>query len=228
MTAKSISKIQCFEQCKAKYKLTYIDNVPLTEQDHLSRGKIIHGILENFNDFEVVHNFMNSDIGKKYYNIIKNAEREVKVGLKVADKHLVSCDFFDPNCIFHGVIDIVNGNVLCDYKTGKAKTQEEQDWSQLEAYALWAFINNDYDEVHVSYLYIEHNTENARTIKRSEINGIAKNILTRISNVIKYDDAPYMEYTQSALCDYCPCNQYCERYKLNHEYLKTLQVKNGF
>lgn len=222
--SKSISKIQCFEQCKNKYKLTYIDKVPLTDQPHLNRGRVIHGMLESFNELEVVHNFLNSEIGKKYYDIIKNANKEVKVGLKVHDKKLVSCDFDDPSCIFHGVIDVAYNNILCDYKTGKAKLFDEQDWSQLEAYALWAFLNNDYDEVKVSYLYIEHNVENSKIIKKSEVNDIAKRLLTRVSNIIKYDSKPFAEYNITALCDYCQCNQYCEKYMALQKGLENLST----
>lgn len=211
---KSISKIQCYEQCKNKYKLTYIDRVPLEEQPHLNKGKKIHSILEDFDNFEIVYNFISSDLGKQYFDIIKNAEKEVKIGLKVQNSQLVSCDFNDPNCLFHGVADIVYNNVICDYKTGKAKEYEYQDWLQLEAYALWMFINKDYDEVKVSYLYVEHNKENSKIIKKSEVNEIAKKLLTKIKNVIDYDKAPVEDFNVTALCDYCQCNRYCKKYAL--------------
>lgn len=210
---KSVSKLQCFEQCKNKYKLTYIDKVQLEEQPHLNKGKAIHSMLEDFNNLEIVCNFINSKIGKKYYNVIKDAKKEVKIGLKIENRHLMSCDFDDPNCLFHGIADVINGNIICDYKTGKAKEYEYQDWLQLEAYAVWLFINYDYEEVHVSYLYIEHDTENEKVIKKSEVNDIVKKLLTKIKNVIDYDKSPTLEYNVTALCDYCQCNKYCQKYK---------------
>lgn len=211
--AKSVSKIQCFEQCKNKYKLTYLDKIPLEGQPHLNKGKAIHAMLEDFTNTEIVFNFLKSDLGQKYYNIIKNANKEVKIGLKIANNQLTSCDFFDSDCLFHGVADIVYQNMICDYKTGKAKQYQYQDWTQLEAYALWMFINTDFDEIKVSYLYIEHNTENAKIISRSQVNAIAKKLLLTIRDIKQYDSNPVQEYNLTALCDYCQCNKYCQRYQ---------------
>lgn len=44
----SVSKLKTFEDCKAKFKFSYIDKLPKKEWEFHSFGKFLHAVLENF------------------------------------------------------------------------------------------------------------------------------------------------------------------------------------
>lgn len=213
MSCSSVSKIQCLESCPNKYKLTYIDKVSQESCDAFEKGKTLHFILEHLEYFDIIRNFFDSDIGKKFYDIIKDGSKEKKIGLTIQNKSIVDCDFNDKNCLIRGVIDVVSSNNIIDYKSGKYVEYNNQKWLQLEFYALWLFSTSNYDEIHVHYVYIEHNKVNSKTFKRSEYNTLVKNVFSKINTVIKYERNPTTEHNISPLCDYCGVRKYCEYYK---------------
>lgn len=44
----SVSKVKTWEQCKAKYRFSYIEHLPKKDHDYLIFGKFLHEILERF------------------------------------------------------------------------------------------------------------------------------------------------------------------------------------
>ena len=215
----SVSKIQSFKQCKYKYRLAYIEKVEQKRFEFFKKGSNIHKAFETFkvSDIEtnnVVSAFFNSEVGKKHFQTILNAEKEVKIGLKKQGKNIVPCVFQDPDAFFHGIIDVLNGNNILDYKTGKKKAFKDQDWTQLMYYAAWLFLKHpEFSEVNIAYLYVEHNHENALTIKREYLSEILKKILINVIEITKYEKNPTEEHKCSNLCEYCGCAESCKFYR---------------
>ena len=219
MAAISVSKITAFRQCKYKYRLSYIEKVEQERFDFFKKGSNVHKAFETFTiaDKEtdgVVSKFFSSEVGKKNLQTILNAEKEVKVGLKIVNGDIVPCEFKDPDAFFHGIIDVLNGNNILDYKTGKKKSFEDQDWTQLMYYAAWLFLKHpEFSEVNIAYLYVEHNHENALTIKREYLNEILKKILVNAIEITKYEGNPTEEHCCSWACEYCGVRNSCKFYK---------------
>lgn len=215
----SVSKIQCFKQCKYKYRLQYIEKVEQEHFEFFKKGSNVHKMFETFTVSDtgtdnVVSRFFNSEVGKKYFKTIVNAEKEVRIGLKIVNGQIVPCEFKDSDAFFHGIIDVLNDNVILDYKTGRKKSFKDQDWMQLMYYAAWLFLKHpEYNEVKISYLYVEHNCENTVTIKRTHVNEILKKMLTNVIEITKYEGNPNEEHKCSWSCDYCSCRGSCKFYK---------------
>lgn len=212
----SVSKINAFKSCKHKYKLIYIDKVEQEQFQFFQKGSQVHKALENLSDptttNSVVSAFLASGIGKKYLDIILTGQKEVCFGLK-NDKSVTPCAFDDPSAFFHGVIDVLNGNYILDYKTGKKKSFEDQDWKQLMFYSAWVFLKHpEFSEVHIAYLYVEHDHENCLTVKREYMNSILEKLLINVNEIGQYTENPTDEHTCSVLCDYCSCRRHCKFY----------------
>ena len=229
----SLSKIQCFEQCPLKYRLKYIDKVETERNIACKRGSSVHHIFENLDILEtfrnpenedalkVVDNFLNSEVGKSLLPIIKNAQKEVKIGLNKGEGTLVPSKY-SRNCLFGGIIDLLNGNHILDYKTGKSKAYDEQDWSQLNWYAIWLFLASDYEEIKITYIYVEHNTENTKILKRSDLNSMMIDMLSRFKNVKQFEEHPTDKQCKSYLCEWCDCKKHGRVYTANAVIINTL------
>ena len=222
--ALSVSRIQCFNQCKYKFRLSYIDKVEQERFDFFKKGSKIHSEFEKLarenidsvktspDSSTVVKNFLVSTTGKKHLETILDSQREVRVGLKIEDNKVIPCGYNDKDCFFHGIIDVLNlkEKTILDYKTGSRKTYKDQDWTQLEYYSAWLFLNSDFDEIKISYLYVEHNHENSKVIKREELNGILKRILTNAIEIKAFNENPSEEHNVSWMCEYCSCKKHCK------------------
>lgn len=220
----SLSRINCFKSCPMKYKMTYMDKLKQESSPALEKGSSIHESLEHLDySNSYVNNFFNSELGKKYKDIIENAKKEVKIGLDIKEGKLVPCDFSE-KCLYRGVIDVLYKNYILDYKSGNY--HEKQDWHQLAYYALWLFLNSDYEEINISYLYIEHNKENSMTLKRSQINYIMKNLVSDIIIVENYESDPKEIYKTSYLCDFCGVRSHCKKNPDNLLKLNSLYNSN--
>lgn len=207
--AYSLSRINLFKACPNAYKLKYIDKVESESSEALEKGTLIHEALEHLNDSnEYVSQFFESDLGKKYKTVIENAQKEVKIGIDLKDKKLIPCSFSD-ECLYRGVIDVLYNNTILDYKSGKYR--KDQSWSQLKYYALWLFLNSDYEEINVSYIFIEHNLENSMTIHRKEVNNISKELITDIYSLMQYDENPIEICNVSWRCPYCSVRKFCKK-----------------
>ena len=202
----SVSKIQAFRQCKYKYRLSYVEKVEQEKFDFFRKGSKIHKAFETFTVAEketdgVVSQFFSSEVGKKNLQTILNGD-------------IVPCEFKDPDAFFHGIIDVLNGNNILDYKTGKKKAFQDQDWTQLMYYAAWLFLKHpEFSEVNIAYLYVEHNHENALTVKREFLNEILKKILVNAIEITKYEGNLTEEHNCSWACEYCGVRSSCKFYK---------------
>lgn len=208
----SFSSLSLYNTCPFAYKLAYIDKIKPVRSTALVKGSNVHSILEKFPDFIaskefkfnenlIVSNFLNSEIGNYFKDVLLNKKtaREFKFGLT---KNFENDTFEDS--FFHGIIDLIffeNDELnLCDYKTGKYK--ENQDFSQLLTYSLY-FKN--YDKIKINYLYVEHNKINSKVVTKEDIEK-TQDFIIKTTDIILQDKT--FRRTGGKHCNWC---QFCEK-----------------
>lgn len=204
-TPYSHSKMTSFLSCPMRFKLAYIDKVkPTRKPDYLQRGIDVHEVLSCYpqTTSETVNRFLQSDIGKKYDRLLRGeTRREVRIGL---DENF-SLQKYSTKSLLNGIIDLIyieDGVVhLVDWKTGKAPVQ--QDWSQLETYAL-AFLKNT--AVNISYVYVDQCIENSKTLLPEDRPRILAKLNTVINNIETCKD---FSRSISWQCSYCQYSAAC-------------------
>ena len=97
---------------------------------------------------------------------------------------------------------------LCDYKTGKAKDLKDQDFSQLIYYALYFFTTYKYiQKVKLSFIYVEHNTENVLELSRESCETFIQQLKQNIKAI--ENDSEFVS-KKSWKCNYCSFKSQCE------------------
>ena len=210
----SFSSLSLYNTCPFAYKLAYIDKVKPVRSTALVKGSNVHSILEKFPDFIaskefkfnenlIVSNFLNSEIGNYFKDILLNKKtaREFKFGLTRDFKN----DTFEDS-FFHGIIDLIffeNDELnLCDYKTGKFK--ENQDFSQLLTYSLY-FKN--YDKIKINYLYVEHNKINSKIVTKEDIEK-TQDFIIKTTDIILQDKT--FRRNCGKHCSWCQFSEKCD------------------
>lgn len=214
----SYSKLSTFLSCPRRFKYQYIDRIETPRPEHFTRGSYIHDILEHYPNKTCpeVDKFINSEVGKKYLNILTDkTAREVRFGYDDAF-NLIK---YSKQAMLNGIIDLIyiKDNIvhLVDWKTGRAKTEEEQDWSQLETYAI-AFLDR-YD-VEIAYVYIDACTENKRLLTKD----LRSTILNKVySNIMRVEACKNYRCNITWQCEYCQFNNICS-YK--EESIENLRI----
>ena len=208
----SFSSLSAYNTCPFSYKLTYIDKIKPVRSTALVKGSNVHSILEKFPDFIaskefkfnenlIVSNFLNSEIGNYFKDILLNKKtaREFKFGLTRDFKN----DTYE-NSFFHGIIDLVyfDKDVLniCDYKTGKYK--ENQDFSQLLTYSIFF---KKYNKIKINYIYVEHNKINSKVVTKEDIEK-TQDFIIKTTDIILQDKT--FRRTGGKHCNWC---QFCEK-----------------
>ena len=208
----SFSSLSAYNTCPFSYKLAYIDKIEPVRSTALVKGSNVHSILEKFPDFIaskefkfnenlIVSNFLNSEIGNYFKDVLLNKKtaREFKFGLTRDFKN----DTYE-NSFFHGIIDLIyfDNDVLniCDYKTGKYK--ENQDFSQLLTYSL--FFKN-YDKIKINYLYVERNKINSKVVTKEDIEK-TQDFIIKTTDIILQDKT--FKRNCGKHCNWC---QFCEK-----------------
>ena len=209
----SFSSLSLYNTCPFAYKLSYIDKVKPVRSTALVKGSNVHSILEKypeiqekeykFNENLIVSNFLNSEIGNYFKDVLLNKKtaREFKFGLT---KNFENDTFKDS--FFHGIIDLIffeNDELnLCDYKTGKFK--ENQDFSQLLTYSLY-FKN--YDKIKINYLYVEHNKINSKIVTKEDIEN-TQNFIIKTTDIILQDKT--FKRNCGKHCSWCQFSEKCD------------------
>ena len=210
----SFSSLSLYNTCPFAYKLSYIDKIKPVRSTALVKGSNVHSILEKFPNFIaskefkfnenlIVSNFLNSEIGNYFKDVLLNKKtaREFKFGLTRDFKNDTFKDSF-----FHGIIDLIffeNDELnLCDYKTGKYK--ENQDFSQLLTYSL--FFKN-YDKIKINYLYVEHNKVNSKVVTKEDIEN-AQNFIIKTTDIISEDKV--FKRNCGKHCAWCQFSEKCD------------------
>ncbi len=96
--------------------------------------------------------------------------------------------------------------VICDWKSGKYKSQQEQKWDQLLWYSLSMFSEMPYDNIMLMFVYVDHNKVNAKLLQRKNLQKY-KDALHR--TIDKIENASVFEKKESGLCDWCPFQEHC-------------------
>ena len=210
----SFSSLSAYNTCPFSYKLAYIDKIKPVRSAALVKGSNVHSILEKFPDFIaskefkfnenlIVSNFLNSEIGNYFKDVLLNKKtvREFKFGLT---KNFENDTFKDS--FFHGIIDLIffeNDELnLCDYKTGKFK--ENQDFSQLLTYSL--FFKN-YDKIKINYLYVEHNKVNSKVVTKEDIEK-TQDFIIKTTDIILQDKT--FKRNCGKHCAWCQFSEKCD------------------
>jgi len=146
----SVSKVKTFDSCKAKFKYSYIEKLPRKDWEHLTFGKLLHAVLEEYHkqrlngDAREAHELMSStyndeigswtvtnsqkneciDILQKYIQYWTELEKENKAPTILS----VEKNFFidiEGQVLLNGFIDVVQRDPdgilhVADYKTSSA------------------------------------------------------------------------------------------------------------
>lgn len=213
----SFSKISTWVSCPKKFKYCYIDKVPVEERDRtpLIKGGAIHSILEHY------PNPSNHKKAPEYQHIVdeylKSGYRELFDLPNTRELAIALDENFNPveyskSTLFRGYIDFVamkdNRMLICDYKSGKAKDEKYQDYSQLIYYAIYMF--NKYsklEEIEIKYIYIEHNLDNSVVLLRKNLKQYQNEFKTTIQNLESSDFPKNI----TKLCDYCDYQEHCNK-----------------
>ena len=209
----SFSSLSLYNTCPFAYKLSYIDKVKPVRSTALVKGSNVHSILEKypeiqekeykFNENLIVSNFLNSEIGNYFKDVLLNKKtaREFKFGLTRDFENDTFKDSF-----FHGIIDLIffeNDELnLCDYKTGKFK--ENEDFSQLLSYSLY-FKN--YDKIKINYLYVEHNKINSKVVTKEDIEK-TQDFIIKTTDIISEDKV--FKRNCGKHCSWCQFSEKCD------------------
>ena len=209
----SFSSLSLYNTCPFAYKLSYIDKVKPVRSTALVKGSNVHSILEKypeipskefkFNENLIVSNFLNSEIGNYFKDVLLNKKtaREFKFGLTRDFENDTFKDSF-----FHGIIDLIffeNDELnLCDYKTGKYK--ENQDFSQLLTYSIFF---KKYDKIKINYLYVEHNKINSKVVTKEDIEN-TQNFIIKTTDIILQDKT--FRRNCGKHCSWCQFSEKCD------------------
>lgn len=224
----SYSKIDMHLQCPRRFKYKYVLKFPEGDSDKtaLFKGIRIHNLLEYYPNNEqvktdleqsnIVNDFVSSDLGVKYLELetLKTAKREIQVKLSLEDGELLPQDNAKrKDLAFLGYIDYINviehqGERiinLVDWKSGKLKEQQYQDYNQLLFYQIYFFKKFSVDQVRISYCYVEHNLENDLLLKKEHLKSYEKTLVQAITN---QENSNYKK-VESKLCEWCPYQDVC-------------------
>ena len=111
------------------------------------------------------------------------------------------------------VPDVDTSMILIDWKSGKYKTKEHQDWTQLLYYGIAFFgANPNLEKIILCYAYVEHDKLNLKPIYRKDLDKY-KTALHNTVNKIEADVC--FEKKETALCDYCDYQDLCMKDEFN-------------
>ena len=232
----SFSKIQYFKNCPKKFYYQYVLKVKTesTETKPLAKGRFIHLLLEHQDlkkviqskDFKRIpkHLIPKEDI-KEYYQIYKeftkskeykwykgkkNIYTEFPIGMNY-DMDMTT--YSDSEVFFRGYIDQVSADterdvlLILDWKTGKYKEPENQDYSQLLYYGIALFDKLPFDKIFLGFMYVEHNKMNHKILHRKDVTRYKAALHTTIDKIETCKDFIKEE---SKLCEYCPFFEMCQ------------------
>jgi len=232
----SASKINTWKQCPRKFNYSYVQKIPREWESSyaLDRGKLIHLILElNFDVaeikkhrefgkivknkiltkeqikdcFKVAKDFTESKAGKSLFTR-KQLFNELEMGLDL-NMEITS---YSEAAFLRGYIDVgfldekTDTLLLTDYKTGKYKTKDQQDWSQLLWYSLGIFSKMPFDKIMLVYAYVDHHKLNTRMVYRKDIEKYKKGLWDTIDPIEK--DYNYQK-KETPLCNWCNYQDHC-------------------
>ena len=235
-TPYSFTKIGTWKQCPRKFNYTYVQKIPRikTSAYALDRGKLIHMILELDFDLKKIKahhefkkiiegGFLSKEQIKDCFVIAKNF-KESKAGQVLFKRKTLFTELaigldlnmevqeYNTKAFLRGYIDVgfldekSNTLLLTDYKTGKYKSKDQQDWSQLLWYAIGLFSKMPFDKIMLVYAYVDHNKLNTKMVERKDIEKYKKGLWDTIDPIEK--DYNYQK-KETPLCNWCDYQDHC-------------------
>lgn len=161
--------------------------------------------------FKVYDDFVDSKDGKSLMNS-KRLYAELPLGLN-HDLEIMPYNRQESNqdLFLRGYIDDVRVHkdllFLIDWKSGKYKSKENQDWSQLLYYALGMFSETDVEKIILIFAYVDHNMLNTKVIHRKNLERY-KTALYSVTD--KIENTQVFDKNENPLCLYCPYKIICD------------------
>ena len=233
----SVSKVKTFDQCKRKYKYSYIEKLPHKEWDFQVFGSFLHEVLEIFHgtlkkngssDYIDVMNNAFSDACKSWKK--KLSVKQKQDGFKIMQTYInqmyasevlpkiidVEKPFYidlNGKVMLNGFIDRVqkdNDGIIhvADYKTTKNK-KYLKDFFQLNTYA-YALMTEDkkIEKVRTSFILLRHNMELiTKEYNRKQALSVGKKFLEYAD---KIDSEKVWRPSPQFLCKYCDYLDHCD------------------
>lgn len=211
------SKLTAYELCPKKYYHTYVaKDLPKEEVQHLIYGNEVHKSCELYIDQgkPLPEKYI---FAKPYLDKLKalpgDKFAEYKVGLKKVDGQLVSCDFYDPEVWFRGIIDLfvigMGKAWIIDYKTGSNKYP---DTKQLALMASCIFIRwPKIQKIHAGLLFFKA----PELIKVSYEFDRRFDIFVQLNEVIRRREESYATGVFNAKRNFT-CSRWCDVYSCKH------------
>lgn len=231
----SYSKMECFKQCKLKYKYAYIDKIFVPkDQEALLKGSYIHWLLEKEMRPESIevslkynHNF-NDEKLEQYNNIFKNFKNTNRfkalkdlpiVGVELEwalNEKIQPTKFKGKDDVIHGIIDFlaIKGDtaIIIDWKTGKTKDKKYIDeiQNQLALYSIWVLKMFNVNKCVCQFVYVENNETHRYIYDRENIKQVTQSFGEL---VCKMETEQAFIPKVGPLCPWCEYNNICDTYK---------------
>jgi len=229
----SITKFECYDQCRRKFKYRYIDKIkPPIDMYAIERGRLWHDIIEkkingdicNFikpqfecltdeqyrQELQNIINFVKTDTFVKYYysKLDKLTEQKFYIDID-GDPYLAKPYEY----VFTGTADLLlfNDEILqvVDWKTGGKSIEKlkrfPKNTFQLDIYS-YAFANlfNIFENVVSKFCFVEFGYE-------QKVVGITPNIWKYTYRKIEeIEENKNFDKNITKLCDYCEFRNLCD------------------
>ena len=251
----SVSKVKTFDDCKLKYKYSYIEKLPRKEWAHFKFGKLLHDTLEHFhialiNDPHqdiralMVSCFANSrkeyqsdkeqnkeawDILKNYISKMEADKPETKINVLSVEKEF----YIDigGKVLLNGFIDRIQVDPdgilhVADYKTTKNK-KYLKDYFQLLTYAFVLMLEDpNIQHIRTSYILLRHNFEyTTKEFSRPEVMKVSEKFIDYAEKILSEQ---LWRPSPTRLCGYCDFLDSCEDGRRYLEKIGASKPQFGF
>lgn len=203
----SHSRITTYLHCKNKFNLKYVKEIQadLKLSDALIKGKEWHGYIEDYlkngNINPIIKDIIETNTVLKDINKLEIVGIEVEVDYLGYVRGFIDCLLYNK---------ATNKYIIVDWKTGKAKTEEEaiKNLDQIGVYALW--VRDHYgSNISGIYNYIEHNRIIKIDYTEEKLANIKNKLDSLINEIENASDEALNEKNESFLCRYCEYKNIC-------------------
>lgn len=225
----SVSRLETYKQCPAKFKFNYIDKIPQVQDTYfLEKGSVIHEAIAELlkgNELgkDILFKLDNEDLREGFKQVKRAVEYAKKyqivgaeIKFNVDSNFKILKDFFDENGMLRGVIDCLakdeDGIVIIDWKTGYTEPNRFQILSY--AFIVWKIFNVAISKV--VYYMTATGEEIEFRVEESDLIWAEKNI-TELIKAVEADTT--FKATPNKYCRYCP---YIVRCPLLKDYSKEI------
>lgn len=199
----SLSSLGVFEKCPLRYRLQYIDKLPVARSTAASRGVDNHKLFEDrvkgvLPTLPLEYNYYES-LAKEV--IDKKGQAEYKVSL---NKDWQPCDWDAEDVWYRGILDVyVPGDAawIIDWKTGKIYPDHD-DQKHLYATAILS-AHGDVRHVRTEHVYIDIGKRREARFSRDELPGMQKHWEAR-AKFLGLTDPADMVPNPGMHCRWCP------------------------